>query len=1228
MRRLLPLLILLAIVAAGSVSFTQNVSINSGLPAFTDDNLVCTWQASGDTTAVNVTWFRNEVYNRSTYDPTGTATSDTVAASETLKNQAWRCRVTIFNATANTMDEYNLTIQNSAPETPIIYNGSTDIGTSIAVVEDVPITLDANSSDVDIDTLTYYFKNAKFCTMIDTAAGTANCSATHEYLVNGSEVENQTRVNITFWVDDDDPLFAKSASRTITFNITPVNDAPSLTMTQQQVNVSDVFNETFNASDEENDYPLIITLDYANTDPEIRDDVTVTTEGNNTVRIVYETSPTDYNDVGNRTVSLNLTDDQSASATTNFTLEILGVNRYPYFVNFTPDRLNSSVERTYVINQGEQLLINITANDFDTNTTNQTLTFSDNASLFVIETVNGNATNTSNARGRINYTGMNADVGMTSILVTVADQFGLENSTTINITVLNVNDPPELYNQSFDANNTNGNVNLTHLVGFLAAPFYYQINYSDPDIPYGDTVTFSDNSSVVNVSNTGVINFTPSGLPGNETINITVTDGNGSIDWRSVLFEIQNNSPPYFNDTFPVLTCGEGVPCFFNVSYYAKDDDTGNVLASYAGSVTNGTLDSFTINATTGTINFTPIQSEIGNATVRIRIEDTPGASETQNLAITITNTPDTPSWTRVNFSSQTIVEDKAFLYEIRARDPDLLLGIGENTTFTTNITWFTISATSYANDTAIATLSFTPNSTQLGNHTAQMNATDATGRVNSTNITFTVLASTQPPNVTGIRPYGNATDGLTQAWLDVTGATVKEENVSLNENTSSVTFEANATDDVTPPGNFIYSWYYDGSLVASSEAYTRSFDFFSSGVHTLTVTINDTTLEHVNWTWNLDIANVNREPTLVNNLTSNLTIESITTYTDYFLKTDNKVRFFDPDDDLDSSGEIDGSETQSLTYTSSACSVATIEAVGNSLKLTPTAVGSCTVAFTATDSGGLSMGSNLVEITVTEVPLTETQQESNSGGGGSSSNSRSSFVPFEEEVESPEPLSIITPGESVIYENASVTIPIKLRSNWSEPLKGVTLSASTNMTDVKLFLSETVIPRIDPNETYEVELTAVGYRLGETFEVKIEANVSDPEYSDSALVLFSTIEQSGREDGAESLNIKVTFARDLLTANSECQELSSLLNEAEALISAGETGKGVAMVDQVINGCKYMISQVKQREQRPGTIQFRDIELSRDQLETIALVAAGIFALLVAGIFYGHHRTKEKYDF
>jgi hypothetical protein len=1240
-RRLLLALLptaLLLVALVLPLNFTQSPSINFGTTVYVTDSLVCRWGISADATAENITWYRNGAPYASTYDNTTLNTSSTLPPYTALKNEAWRCSVTLFNATNNATQETNVTIQNSAPTTPIVTNATgQDIGTAANVIEGQTSTYTLNSTDVDVgETLTYYLKMAGFCTVTDSAAGTVSCTPRHADVRLPNESEVVTQKNITFWVDDSDPIFAKSASITVTFNLTPVNDPPTLTIPTQTTPVNATYNQTFTASDEEHDYPITASVAYNLTDAEIRNNVNVTVEGNNIVRIVYFTSPIDWNDVGNRTVTLNLTDSRNASVIVNFTLEITSVNRPPYFTNFTPDRFNSSQLHAYVLYEGQNIVINVTANDPDTADQPDIITFADNTSMFSIATLNSTATNTSDARGQINYTATNNDVGNQTVLITLQDAGGATTSTTLNFTIINVIVPPVINNQSFNATNTEGNVNITPLVAYLNGPFRYQVNYTDPDLRWGDILTWTDNTTTFNITNGGLIAFTPIGSPRNETVNITMTDSVGFSDSRSIILEIRNNTPPRFNATFPTLACSDDLPCVLNLSDYATDDDPGDYVATYADTFLNGAIGSFSLNATSGLISFIPQMADIGNYTANITIADSHGATASQLLNITVNNTPHPPVWVQYDFSGQTIVQDHTFNYMLQASDEDLLLpNSTEYLSFVTNLSWVTLSVQSVTGDTYHVLLSFTPNASLVGNQSIQLNVTDATNLTNSTIVNFTVLAKTTPPVINFIRPYGDNFNNhaLVRGWLTVNGVPPPE-SVVFPENTSSVVFEVNATDNVTPVDQLLYTWFYDGSVVqpaSGMKSYTRSFDFFSDGNHTLSVTVNDTRLESTNWTWTLAIQDVNRPPVLEANFTNtkqNISISTTTTKENYFVYNLASGGFYDPDDDPASNPNsfISSNYTLHLTYATTACNVASLTFQNNSLTLKPLVIGSCNVIFTATDPGNLSAVSNLVSITVTDVPKGQTTVVSSSGGGGGGTATMQTFIPLKQEVEKPKPLNIIAPRLVTIYRNQTVAVPIELRNNWTTPLKSIVLSAKTNATGVQMAFDSNYLAELPLNGTRRVMMTVYGYRLGENFEVEVSANVSDPQFDDTALILFNSIEQS---QAGQDVSIKVTFAQDLLNQHQECQELNELLTQANAKLKAGQIQEAGNLVDSVINGCKYLISKTQLQTQRPGTVRTPFFDISDATLTLISYFALGA-AIIIAGavLVYYHYKTKEEYNF
>jgi hypothetical protein len=154
--------------------------------------------------------------------------------------------------------------------------------------------------------------------------------------------------------------------------------------------------------------------------------------------------------------------------------------------------------------------------------------------------------------------------------------------------------------------------------------------------------------------------------------------------------------------------------------------------------------------------------------------------------------------------------------------------------------------------------------------------------------------------------------------------------------------------------------------------------------------------------------------------------------------------------------------------------------------------------------------------------------------------------------------------------------------------------------------------------------LTVSNYRLGENYELLVAANVTDPPFEDSALILLNSIEQSG--DGAD-YRVKVTFANDLLNENSECQELNEVLSQAKMRIAEGDIVQGTELVESVINGCKYLVSMQQRIQEKPSRI---DPTINIDNLSLKALLIAVLaFVLLssVAFIIYYHYTYKAEED-
>lgn len=1216
---------IVAIILLSSFLYTLSLSGPSWSPttAYTNSTLNCTWANSSDTTAQNITVLRNNVVFNTTYENaslTALSNSTLVAAENTTKGEVWTCRVTLYNGSANTTSEANITISNSPPSTEgddagIFWN-SVDIGYLFTVLEDSVYGIDVNATDADGDTLRY-LAGEEFCTRLDQNAGTYSCAPTQAYIINNSP----TIVNVTFTATDQQ----NPAGRTVQFNITPVNDAPVAVLSNQSVPVNGTLNYTFSLTDEENSFPLQPQLIAP---AEIQDKLTLTALNSNgtSARLTYNGSTPDYNDVGVWTVTINVTDNSSTlgtndsrSALYNMSLNITAVGRPPYFTSTTANV--TPVGGIYNLLQGQAIQINISANDPDANST---ITFLDNTTKFSIVTVKAD-TNTSDARGQINYTAANGDVGLFNVTITARDQEALTNTTILQFNVTNVNDAPVIYEISNSTANTQSNMNASNLSAYANTLFVYDVNGTDPDLPYGDVLNYSDNTSLfaINVS-TGRISFTPadSDIGGPYAINITLTDGSLSTS-RTILLTILPNNPPVFNPALPQLNCTTKAQCTLDLANYTEDpEEPGDSIVSHIITPVTGNLSTLTYSNTTGLINFTTAKTDVGNYTLNVTIEDTHGASNWSLLSISINNTPEAPNLTRYDFSGMTIVETHPLSYELLATDDDIYVpSAAENVTFTTNLTLnHSIILLPTSNNTARAMLTIDPVIGDAGTYTINITARDRLNFTSNRTITFQVYAKVPPPNVTNITPWGaNATFDIQTSWAQASQPQFADRiaDVNMTENTT-VVFNVSVND--TRP--LAYSWKVNGSQVSAAQAYTRAFDFFSAGRYNVTVNVSNDRLEHTTFTWIVTVRNVNRPPELIQALESPVEVNRTRVFNRYFTTHNNERYFYDPDDDRDSNLLLDLDENNTMRFTTnSTCAVATVSTSNDSLEIVGLEIGSCTVQFFATDANGAMLGGNLITVNVTEI-INETRESPQSGGGGGGAGT--TFIPMTKKMDKPRAFNLIAPKLVTIYDNKSMHIPVVINNTWNGSLKMVRLSAEVNATGVNSSLDIDFFEEIPRNESREVLLTVTNYRLGGNYEVKIVGNVSDPDYSDQALVLLNSIEQTS--DG-EDFKVKVTFANDLVNEHPECQELNEVLTKAQDEFSKGNLAQGTQLVESVISGCKYLVSMQETVQEKPARINpiinIDDLSVKAIMIGLLAFVIISSVAFLV----YYHYSHKPEDD-
>ena len=310
----------------------------------------------------------------------------------------------------------------------------------------------------------------------------------------------------------------------------------------------------------------------------------------------------------------------------------------------------------------------VNARDVDTDLDpNEKLTFSDNTTLFEIDP----------STGVIAFTPRQDQVGSHSIQVAVLDQAGTTDRRNFTLDIQDADDPPVLGP-------------IPDLVATQGQPFTFRASASDPDLPYGDWLNFTDDCGLFVIGpTTGLIDFLPAVKDvGTYRVTVTVVDSDGLSSTRTfaltVLNTIGNLDRPPAIEAIANQTAVEGQP--FSLSVRASDPDTG------AGDTLSFTDDCalFDID-TSGRMAFTPQYQDAGAYNVTVTVRDRDGLSAETMFRLSVLSVNHPPVITGLsppdgaNFTTASSIALKAAATDLDGdplnyswKEGGLLLGHGE----------------------------------------------------------------------------------------------------------------------------------------------------------------------------------------------------------------------------------------------------------------------------------------------------------------------------------------------------------------------------------------------------------------------------------------------------------------------------------------------------------------------------------------------------------------------
>lgn len=1280
---LIILIILLNIHTVSALEFTQNPALNDNQrPYLTNQSLNCGWEATGFDT-YSIKWFKGdtELLN---YEP-GFDNQTIVLSSSISRGNRWICEVTITNATdsvSQNSSQAHFAPWLSYPNGTIIpdeFNLTEDQITTLFINS-------ADPSDLSVTFRLDQQIPEGVCSLISTTTGEISCMPQHIHVAGTEDPapESITSFRLEFEERAGGNSFGTvKLFDLIPVNDQAefVGEYDNVTIT-----ADDVWTLNITGVDEELDFPLNFTLVSTLPESlslEVINDTTArlffATVG------PFEGMPTN-DAVGNWTIQINVTDSFGSNSSRSpssidFNLEITSTN-FPPNITSNLSELPSGVQNqnyTAIItasdpDQDDVLSLFITLPedpDYQFNCTAAMFPWQDD--IVVID-------NSSNATFMINTTLTNDHVACRYVDIEIYDGQARSFERNVFLDIINVNDPPSLHEVGINGNMSNqSSFVLGNFIYQLNATDPDQLTYDF--LQTGTLTYYSNDSERFPVDpNTGLINVTilNSSYIGTWQINYTVSDGEYN-DSRIMTLEITSNNAPILNMSLANINYyqnesiliefqgieldGENISINvdsltdFNTSIYQNIIIQNNTIAGI-------NYFNFTINMTRSVV--FEANSQVGFHSINISLTDEKGTfnqSSNQIFNFTILNTNDAPffvhpSNTLLNYDIvlENIVVNRPVNKTIYAQDFDLLIPpeFGSE-----ELTYMVSDPSQNINNLQIikidgtqtqARLLFTPET--VGNASFLIRVTDSQGAFEEQNVSFEILPITSEPEITHIKPFVDGQITNFTAFTPKGNKTFEEPSVLINTTTQfhsscqyalvtqephsdqPFVFDAQITlDNDTDPDNFAnFEWYVDGILVANltnvtpgvNSSYTFEDNINLSMTRNVSVKVIDSRGSFTTFDWQFATNILPRPPFACPDGFPDIEISSTTQLPDYFSYaphpeiTGSTVRFYTPDEDLNMDGIRNGeNEPTTLTYgvlNAGNCGIVTFSYSGDMLTLAPQTTGVCNVRFTATNPNGEVATSEEITITVVDfipeppnpVPV---------------STPRPVPIPFQEDVDVPKPLNILFPSNASLFSNQTIELPIIIENTYTEEIRGISLSAlMPDHPEMTYSFTVDFIASLGVGQTAYTLLTVENFRDEEApYELRVNVSVAEPEFKDTASILVAGLEQSGAGDDRQ---VRVTFARDLLAENPECQELNDYLSEAQQMLERGEVQAAGDLVNIIINGCRTLVRGEELRIENPGLVR-RAYDFS-DEFSTQIITWVAILTILTIGI-YVMLSVKEK---
>lgn len=290
--------------------------------------------------------------------------------------------------------------------------------------------------------------------------------------------------------------------------------------------------------------------------------------------------------------------------------------------------------------------------------------------------------------------------------IKVTDGNGGEDIKSYSFSVVNVNDPPEFTAVPSGVVSINQDETYTT-----------DIDATDPDP--GDNLVYSlvDSSEGMTINtSSGIISWTPNNdQVGDNVITVKARDSGGRSVTSSWTIRVNNlnDAPTWVSVPNGTIDTNEDEE--YSVTVEAEDIDAGDNI-TYSLVTAPGDM---TIDPASGQIAWTPDNDDVGLHDITVKATDSSASAITADWTLNVLNVNDDPVWSSVPAGTVTSAEDAAYTVDVDASDVDA----GDVITYS-----LTAKPAGMSINSATGVISWTPDNSDVGDHTITVKATDLSG--------------------------------------------------------------------------------------------------------------------------------------------------------------------------------------------------------------------------------------------------------------------------------------------------------------------------------------------------------------------------------------------------------------------------------------------------------------------------------------------------------------------